>query len=228
MPLQNLYKQTSDLPNVVPLFPLTAVLLLPQGQLPLNIFEPRYLAMINNAMSSDRVIGMIQPEDLKAAAAIDDTKANPPLKAIGCAGRITSFAETGDGRIFITLTGICRFRVTTELDSLYPYRLAQVDFEPYGHDLDETYGESDVDRDKLLKALKSFVEAQQLPIDWESIKAASTQALVNGLSMACPYGLNEKQALLEAKTLKVRAQTLIALTEMALKENTATPKPTLQ
>jgi hypothetical protein len=184
--------------------------------------------MTNNAMSSDRIIGMIQPEDLKAAATIDDAKAKPPLKAIGCAGRITSFAETSDGRIFITLTGICRFRVTTELDSLYPYRLAQVDFEPYGHDLDQTYGESDVDREKLLEVLKSYIEAQQLPVDWDSIKAASTLALVNGLSMASPYGLNEKQALLEAETLKVRAQTLIALTEMALKEKTGSPKPTLQ
>jgi len=226
--LQNLYQKTSDLPNVVPLFPLTAVLLLPQGQLPLNIFEPRYLAMTNNAMSSDRIIGMIQPEDLNAAAAIDDAKAKPPLKAIGCAGRITSFSETGDGRIFITLTGVCRFRVTTELDSLYPYRLAQVDFETYSHDFDEAKGEDEVDREKLLEVFKSFIEAQQLPIDWESIKSASTLALVNGLSMASPYGLNEKQALLEAKTLKVRAETLIALTEMALKENTGTHKPTLQ
>lgn len=222
------YQNLSDLPNVLPLFPLPAALLLPYGQLPLNIFEPRYLAMTKNAMSSDRIIGMIQPADQAAAQAIDDARAKPPLKTIGCAGRITSFAETSDGRILITLTGICRFAVIKELDSLYPYRLAQVDFAPYSNDLDETHGESDVDRQKLLDVFNIFLKTEILSVDWKAINAASTMALVNGLSMASPYGMNEKQALLEADTLKMRAQTLIALTEMTLKENASTHTPTLQ
>lgn len=224
----DLYQDLSDLPNVLPLFPLPAALLLPFGQLPLNIFEPRYMAMTNNAMSSDRIIGMIQPADHAAAQVLDDAKAKPSLKTIGCAGRITSFAETSDGRILITLTGICRFGVIKELDNLYPYRLAQVDFDPYSNDLDETHGEGDVDRERLLSILKAFIELENLPIDWKSINAASTMALVNGLSMASPYGMSEKQALLEADTLKTRAETLIALTEMTLKENTTSHKPTLQ
>lgn len=234
----DLYQDISDLPNVLPLFPLPAALLLPYGQLPLNIFEPRYLAMTKNAMSSDRIIGMIQPADQAAAIAIDDARAKPLLQTIGCAGRITSFAETGGdrtgdgrtdgGRILITLTGICRFAVIKELDSLYPYRLAQVDFDPYSHDLDETHGESDVDRQKLLAVFRGFIKAENLSIDWKAINAASTMALVNGLSMASPYGMSEKQALLEAGDLKARAETLIALTEMTLKENASTHTPTLQ
>lgn len=212
------YKGPADLPATVPLFPLCGALLLPRGQLPLNIFEPRYLAMINDAMAGDRIIGMIQPDpDVpEAPAQLESPMGKPGLCAIGCAGRVTSFTETGDGRILITLTGISRFRIIKELESTVPYRIAQIDASAYPDDFSVGAGQTDVDRDRLLDVFRCYLEAHNLDADWESIETSSNEALVNALAMISPYGPKEKQAMLEAPDLSARNEILIALTEMAL------------
>jgi Lon protease-like protein len=205
------YRTPEDLPETIPVFPLAGALLLPRAQLPLNIFEPRYLQMTDDAMKGDRIIGMIQPDESKPAPA-----AMPALYSVGCAGRITRFAETGDGRYQIALTGISRFRAREELSTLTPYRQYRVDFSEFADDFVPRHGESDVDREGLIKALKAYLKANELQADWKDIDDAPTEALVNGLSMLSPYGAREKQALLEAPDLKQRAEVLIAITEMAL------------
>jgi uncharacterized protein len=196
-----------SLPQVLPIFPLPGALLLPRGQMPLNIFEPRYLAMVDAALAGTRMIGMIQPEPGENGVS---------LYSVGCAGRITQFAETGDGRYIIHLTGISRFKLVEELSSITAYRQARVDFSPFADDLTPRMGEEAVDRPGLLAALKAFSKANQLELDWDSIKSAPNEALVNALSMMAPYGVREKQALLEAETLKARADMLIAITEIEL------------
>jgi len=211
MPSNVAYAGAADLPETLPLFPLPGALLLPRGQIPLNIFEPRYLAMMDAALASTRLIGMVQP-DPEAQTEIG----LPGLFRVGCAGRITQFAETGDGRYLIQLSGICRFHITEELLADTPFRQAQVDFVPYEMDLDPRYGQEEVDREALLAALRAFSEANQVRIDWKNINDAPNEALVNALSMMSPYGVREKQALLEAQTLKTRADMLIAITEFEL------------
>jgi Lon protease-like protein len=173
--------------------------------LPLNIFEPRYLNMIDDAMAGDRVIGLIQPSGGPAS--------QPGLTAVGCAGRITSFAETSDGRYLITLTGICRFRVTTEMPSQTPYRQVRAAFAPFESDLSVPAGEP-FDRDVFLTALKAYLERRQLEIDWDTAEAAPQEALINSLSMALPFEAAEKQALLESPTLDDRCLTLTALMQI--------------
>ena len=212
------YKNPADLPQTIPVFPLCGALLLPRGQLPLNIFEPRYLAMINDAMAGERIIGMIQPDPdiAEALAQQDDANANPSLCGIGCAGRITSFTETGDGRVLITLTGISRFKMVEELKSTVPYRIAQIDAANYSDDFCAGAGQTDVDRDRLLDVFRCYLEAHNLDADWDSIESSSNEALVNALAMISPYGPKEKQAMLEAPDLCSRNEILIALTEMAL------------
>ena len=206
------YKAPSELPNTIPIFPLAGVLLLPRGELPLNIFEPRYLAMIDDAMADrHRLIGMIQPD---TAHPSPDEK--PNLYKIGCAGRITQLAETGDGRYLIELTGIARFRIADEPKVLTPYRQCRVDFHPFADDFMARKGEDAVDRDALLKALAGFLKANKLNADWDGIEKAPNEALVNALAMMSPYGPAEKQAMLEAPDLKRRAEILVALTEMEL------------
>jgi len=197
------------LPTVVPLFPLTSALLLPRGELPLNIFEPRYLAMIEDALRADRIIGMLQPLDSHAGS-------SPPVHQVGCIGKITQFAETGDGRIMVTLTGLSRFRVVEELTTLTAYRQCIVSYEEYARDLVEDDGESDVDRAAVLTALRNFADANRLKIDWKSIEQTPNEALVNALAMMSPFGPEEKQALLEAKSLSARADVLVAITEIEL------------
>ena len=197
------------LPTVVPLFPLTSALLLPRGELPLNIFEPRYLAMIEDALRADRIIGMLQPLDSHAGS-------SPPVHRVGCIGKITQFAETGDGRIMVTLTGLSRFRVVEELTALTAYRQCIVSYEEYARDLVEDDGESDVDRAAVLTALRNFADANRLKIDWKSIEQTPNEALVNALAMMSPFGPEEKQALLEAKSLSARADVLVAITEIEL------------
>jgi Lon protease-like protein len=204
------YRAPGDLPAIIPVFPLGGALLLPRVEMPLNIFEPRYLAMIDDAMKGERVIGMIQPDESRGASA------HPALYAVGCAGRLTQFAETGDGRYLITLTGIARFRVADELTTLTPYRQCRVDFSPFAADFDPNHGEDTVDRDALLRTLKSYLDAHRIEADWNGIRGAPTEALVNGLSMMSPFGAREKQALLEAADLKARAELLIAVTEISL------------
>ncbi len=205
------YRDPQELPDTIPVFPLAGALLLPRAQMPLNIFEPRYLAMTDDAMKGARLIGMVQPDDSKAASA-----AGPAIYATGCAGRITQYAESGDGRYLITLTGVSRFRVREELSVTTPYRQCRVDFTAFKDDLVPRFGEEAVDREQLLQTLRDYLKANDLQADWQDINQAPTEALVNGLAMMSPYGAREKQALLEAPDLKSRAEVLIALTEMAL------------
>jgi hypothetical protein len=198
------YVKAADLPQVIPVFPLPGAILLPRGQLPLNIFEPRYLNMIDDAMAGDRIIGMVQPRG--------GPQRLPGLSAIGCAGRITSFAETSDGRYLITLTGCARFRLTGELSSRTPYRQIRVDFTAFEADLRAPAADdSGIDRDSLLGALRAYLEARGLEIDWDTAGTAPPEALVNSLSMALPFDPPEKQALLEAGGLTDRCAVLTAL-----------------
>ena len=223
MPSNITYSGTADFPDTLALFPLPGALLLPRGQMPLNIFEPRYIAMIDAALAGSRLIGMIQPDP-----AASDRIGLPRLYPVGCAGRITQFAETGDGRYMLQLTGICRFRVMQELPALTPYRQAQADFSPFLGDLSAGSGEDQVDRVGLLAALRAFSEANRVAIDWDNIGQAPNEALVNALSMMSPYGVREKQALLEAVDLKARAEMLIAITEIELARGPGDDEPRLQ
>jgi Lon protease-like protein len=211
MKLNRVYERAAEMPTTIPVFPLAGALLLPRRPLPLSIFEPRYLAMVDDALSGERLIGMIQPSDGEEAS-----DASPELCAIGCVGRITQFAETGDGRCFITLTGVARFRLIEHAPAPTSYRQARVDFSEFSNDFHEGEGESAVDRPGLLSALRKFAEANKFKVDWDDIKKASNEALVNGLSMLSPYGSREKQALLEASDLKARADMLVAITQMEL------------
>jgi Lon protease-like protein len=216
------YLAAKDFPDTIPVFPLAGALLLPNGQMPLNIFEPRYVAMIDAALRGERVVGMIQPD------AEDDTGAAPKLYHVGCAGRITQFAETGDGRYLITLVGIARFRLVDELAATTPYRQCRVSYEPFVADFLARAGEDEVDRPGVLRALRDFVEANDLKVDWRGIEQAPNEALVNALCMMSPFGPREKQALLEAPDLKTRAEALIALTEIELARDDEGSEPTLQ
>jgi len=198
------YIRAADLPQVIPVFPLSGILLLPRGQLPLNIFEPRYLNMIDDAMAGDRIIGMIQP--------LGGSSHQPGLSPIGCAGRITSFNETSDGRYLITLTGVARFRVATELPVQTPYRQVRAAFDAWEADLiAPSADEGGLDRESLLDALKAYLETRGLDIDWDTAETAPPEALINSLAMALPFEPSEKQALLEAMDLDGRADVLTAL-----------------
>lgn len=211
------YRNREDIPDVVPVFPLTAALLLPGGQMPLNIFEPRYLEMVDAALAGDRIIGMIQPRfDIDVG---DDPR--PPLCEVGCLGRIASFAESGDGRVLMTLQGICRFRLLAELPVRTPYR--QYRISPFLADLQPGVGADEINREGLLRAFRAYLEANNLEADWKSVSRAGSETLVNALSMMSPYGPAEKQALLEAPDLKTRAETLIAITEIALAREDSGP-----
>lgn len=212
------YKNVNALPNVVPVFPLTRALLLPRGELPLNIFEPRYIAMIDDAIASERIVGMVQPRPGQ-----DEKDASPLLYKIGCAGRITRFSETGDGRYLISLTGVARFRIEEELDTPLSYRKCRVSYDEFYVDLEPGAGEDDVDRSGMIRMLREFAESSKLEVDWTSIDAAPNEALVNALAMMSPFGTNEKQALLEATDLRSRAEILVALAELDLAQNSADP-----
>ncbi|GAC1331299.1 MAG: LON peptidase substrate-binding domain-containing protein [Beijerinckiaceae bacterium] len=205
------YKSPAELPQIIPIFPLPGVLMLPRGELPLNIFEPRYLVMVDDVLRSHRLVGMIQPNTEAGGS-----RNVPALFSVGCAGRITQFAETGDGRIVITLTGVARYRLREEMPVVTPYRQAQVEFEPFADDFMPGAREDAVDRAMVLKTLDEFAESNHLKIDWKSIESASNEALVNALSMMSPFGPKEKQALLEAADLKARAEVLVAITQMEL------------
>ncbi|MDX5365739.1 MAG: LON peptidase substrate-binding domain-containing protein [Alphaproteobacteria bacterium] len=218
MGLTDQYRSTGDLPGVIPVFPLAGARLLPRGQLPLNIFEPRYLKMIDDAMRGERIIGMVQQDGEAAILASQMPGERPPLCAVGCAGRITSWAETGDGRLVITLTGIARFRIESELTVLTPYRQVNAGWEEFAGDLVPGEGQEDVSRERLLEILKEYLDTHGLQADWRAIRLSSNETLVNSLCTISPYGPREKQALLEAKTLEDRNQMLIALTEKALRE----------
>jgi uncharacterized protein len=224
MPINTAYRGPSDLPDSIPIFPLAGALLLPRGQMPLNIFEPRYLAMIDDAFTSGRrLIGMIQPD-----TAHPGPEAKPHVYKVGCAGRVTQLAETGDGRYLVELTGIARFRVLEELTVLTPYRQCRVSYAPYLDDFVARKGEAEVNRQALLQALEAFLKANDLKADWEGVENAPNEALVNALAMMSPYGPAEKQAMLEAPDLKTRAEILIAVTEIELAKGKTEGEPPLQ
>src|SRR5271165_1612312 len=224
MPLNAVYRGPADLPGTLPVFPLPGALLLPRGQMPLNIFEPRYLAMVDDSLrDGHRLIGMIQPDPAHPGS---DTR--PNLYKIGCAGRITQLAETGDGRYLLQLTGVARFRIEEELTVSTAYRQCEVTYAPFADDFIARKGEEDVDRKAVLDALTAFLKANNLKADWEGIENAPNEALVNALAMMSPYGSAEKQALLEAPDLKTRAQVLIAVTEIELAKKTTGGETPLQ
>src|SRR3954467_7246218 len=212
MPMNAAYRSPGDLPSVIPVFPLPGALLLPRGQMPLNIFEQRYVAMIDDALrSGQRLVGMIQPD-----TAHPGHEMRPNLYKTGCVGRITQLAETGDGRYLLQLTGVARFRVEEELKVTTLYRQCCVSFETYADDFIARKGEEAVDRKSLLAALTDFLKVNKLKADWKGIEEAPNEALVNALAMMSPYGAAEKQALLEAPDLKTRAEILVAVTEIEL------------
>jgi hypothetical protein len=224
MPMNADYRGPGDLPEVVPVFPLPGALLLPRGQMPLNIFEPRYLAMVDDALrDGHRLIGMIQPDVTHSA-----NEQKPALFQVGCVGRITQFAESGDGRYILELTGVSRFKVVQELSALTPYRQCQVDFFAFVDDFTARKGEDEVDREALIGTLRDFLKANKLKVDWSGVEGAPNEALVNALAMMSPYGPAEKQAMLEAPDLKTRAEILIAVTEMDLAKKRTSGDPGLQ
>lgn len=225
------YRKLADLPELLPVFPLRGVILLPRTLLPLNIFEPRYLAMLDDILGGQRLIGLVQPHsrataasEASEAAAADQNESDSesprdrywPLRETGCIGRITAFSEQEDGRVFITVTGITRFLVLAEDDFSKPYRICRVSAAPFIDDLNLDHGEQDVDRERLLSLLRSYLELNNLNADWKSIQQSSTEYLVNTLSIHAPYGPEEKQALLEAADLRTRSEILMALAEMDL------------
>jgi Lon protease-like protein len=224
MPINAEYRGPVDLPEVIPVFPLAGALLLPRGQMPLNIFELRYLAMVDDALrDGHRLIGMIQPDVTHSP-----NEEIPVLFTVGCIGRITQLAESGDGRYILELTGISRFRVIEEMTVLTAYRQCKVDYFPFLDDFTARKGEEAVDRDALLSVLADFLEANNLRVDWEGIESAPNEALVNALAMMSPYGAAEKQAMLEAPDLKTRAEILIAITQMDLAKKRTSGDPPLQ
>jgi len=225
MPMNTAYRGPEAVPDVIPVFPLPGALLLPRGQMPLNIFEPRYLAMIDDALrSGDRLIGMIQPDPTHPGADPD----KPHLFQVGCVGRMTQFAESGDGRYLIQLTGVARFRIAEELSVTTPYRQCRVTYQPFVDDFTPRMGEDEVDRKALLRALTSFLKANNLKADWEGIENAPNEALVNALAMMSPYDAAEKQAMLEAPDLKTRAEILVAVTEIELAKSKTSGETPLQ
>tara|TARA_R110002167_G_scaffold83990_1_gene228411 strand:- start:1116 stop:1796 length:681 start_codon:yes stop_codon:yes gene_type:complete len=201
---------SAALPARIPIFPLSGTLLLPEGRLPLNIFEPRYLEMVRDAMAGERIIGMVQPltpEQLMQA---------PEVYPIGGAGRITAFQETDDGRMLITLTGIQRFRIAEELAVTTGYRQVIADWAPFAEDRAGIGDDSQVDRERLLMGLRAYLHVKDLKADWDSIEKAPSGALINYLSMLCPFEASEKQALLQAPEIVERSRIFVALLEMSV------------
>ncbi|MFT5868849.1 MAG: Lon protease-like protein [Paracoccaceae bacterium] len=208
-------KKSVDLPETIPLFPLPGALLLPRTQLPLNIFEPRYLAMLEDTMkTSHRLIGMIQTRDVPGST-------DKRLHSIGCSGRLTQFSETEDGRYMVTLSGMSRFRITKEVTGFSPYLKADVSWDGFERDLGPVEKDTTFDRPKFLDLLSRYFEAMDLATDWDNLKEAENELLVNSLSMLCPFEPEEKQALLEAPSLATRRETLNALIEFSLRGGTS-------
>ncbi|GER01580.1 ATP-dependent protease [Iodidimonas gelatinilytica] len=198
-----------SLPGVLPVFPLMGALLLPRGEMPLNIFEPRYLRMVRDVMGGDRMIGMVQPVD-------EGQEGDPALYGIGCAGRICSFVETEDGRFLITLKGVTRFKIVEELSSMTPYRQVKADYAPYEGDRLTPMPDAGIARADLIDRLTKFLDRRGLSAEWSAIEKAPDELLINSLAMICPFSPAEKQALLEAKSLRARTRTMISLMEFAL------------
>lgn len=217
------YDGPDDFPEIAPVFPLTGALLLPGSHLPLNVFEPRYIALMDHAIASNRLVTMVQPRLTETAG----ETTNPALCDVGCLGRITSFSETGDGRYIVSLAGICRVRLleeTTTGDDLF----RSIRILPFLSDLGVAGEEPDVDRNAIMTVFRAYLEQHRLEADWESIERAGNLALVNSLCMMSPFGAAEKQALLEAASLKARSATLVAMLEMLVSRSPGTPSNTLQ
>ncbi len=205
--------KAADLPDTIPVFPLPGALLLPRARLPLHIFEPRYLQMLEDCMKTPhRLIGMVQPREVPGTHAGEKR-----LQAIGCAGRLTGFSETEDGRYMITLSGISRFRVLSEVQGFTPYRRCMVDWAPFGRDLGGVETDAGFRRAAFLAILSRYFKAMDLSTDWGSLKDAEEELLINSLSMLCPFAPEDKQALLEAPSLETRRETLVTLIEFALR-----------
>ncbi len=212
-----------SLPKVLPILPLAGVLLLPHAQLPLNIFEDRYLSMTRDALAGHRLIGMVQPVHPE-----DEDTALPKVYDNGCAGRITSFKETDDGRILITLTGLCRFTITEEQATTDSgYRVVRANYRRFASDLDEPAA-TRVDRKRLMRALNAFFSQQGYEADWSTVEHASNESLITTLAMTCPFAPNEKQALLEARDTEVRAEIVISLMEMTVLDRTHAGEGSIQ
>lgn len=214
MALAERYRHPSDLPPRIPVFPLRGAILLPRSTLPLNVFEPRYLAMLDDVMAGPRILGIVQPQGGEGRESPEGKTQG--LRRIGCAGRVTSYQELDDGRLTIGITGIVRFEIVDEAETGKPYRTVSVSYDRFASDLNRGLGEELVDRTKLLGALKDYLERSQLKADWSVIERASSEFLINALCVMSPYGPEEKQALLEASDLKARAEVLVALAEMEL------------
>lgn len=219
------YPGPSAVPAQIPVFPLRGAILLPRASLPLQVFEPRYLAMLDDVLASNRLLGIVQPDggDEESPAG-----RSAGLRRVGCVGRIVAFQELEDGRLLITLTGIARFDVADEVATAQAYRTARIDCARFARDFEIGAGEDEVDRQALLKALKTYLEARNLKVDWAAVSRSSTESLVNSLSIVSPYGSEEKQALLEAVDLKSRAEMLVALAEMELAAGPSGSGSTLQ
>ena len=199
-----------DLPDTIPVFPLSGALLLPRTRLPLNLFEPRYLQMLDDVLKTDhRLIGMVQ--------SYDGPDGVNKLHSIGCAGRVTAFSETDDGRYMITLAGASRFRLMGEVDGFVPYRRARVNWQGFERDLGDVETDDTFDRHKFFDALGRYFDDQGLQTDWESLGDAEDELLINSLSMLCPFEPEDKQALLEAPSLTTRRETLTTLIEYSLR-----------
>ena len=211
--------QPADLPRTVPLFPLSGALLLPFAHRPLNIFEPRYIEMIDAALGAERLIGLIQPRDTSE----ESPKGSAPLQEIGCLGRLTHFEESGDERYFIILEGVTRFRLVRELAVQTPYRQAEIEADAFASDFTRDFGEEQVDRTRFVKMMRDYAEYANIDLNWEEIESTGTADLVNFCCMVSPHGAAEKQALLEAPSLEARAETLIAMTEYEMARGTSAP-----
>jgi Lon protease-like protein len=211
------YHKVSDLPALIAVFPLDGALLLPGCQLPLHIFEPRYLNMVDDAMSGSRLIGMIQSQG--------GVRTRPNLAEVGCAGRITAYAETGDGRYMITLTGICRFAAGGELSTNTPYRQVRPDFDRFARDLEDESSEIVLNRPAFLAVLRRYLDHKGLEVEWDAARQAPAGALINSLAMGLPFDPPEKQALLEAATLADRGRVLAALLEIDAAADDDEPPP---
>jgi Lon protease-like protein len=200
------YRKPADLPHTIPLFPLEGAILLPRGVLALNIFEPRYLNMVDDSLATERMIGMIQP------ASGHEQAPRPDLADVGTLGRITMFSETDDSRYLVTLTGLARFHVVRELEADTPYRQALVDYDAFADDFREAHGHT-IDRAKLIATLKSYASLHGFSVDWDSVEQAPTETVINVAAQICPFDAAAKQALLESQTLEDRNDALIALLE---------------
>jgi len=221
------YRSPSDLPARIPVFPLLGAIALPRTTLPLNVFEPRYLAMVDDVLRGERIIGVIQPTGDGGTTGSPASR-TAPLQAVGCAARLSAFQEQSDGRLLITLTGICRFDVIGDVETDAPYRVLDVSYDRFARDLVAAIGADDVPRTELLAVLQRYLNARNLKPDWEAIEQSENEDLVNGLAIAGPFAPPEKQALLEAATLADRAAALIALAEMELAGSAGKPGSRLQ